>query len=316
MEYIKFKEHINLIPFNNLLKEGKESMFITESLGSFEKQGKIANDISELFFKMFLSKEKEIETTISIDGEDINLVLVLESNGFLLNSKADILPYGTKSDNNIYTIEKFLVRLFLSQNDVEMGQERVKARISSIISHELGHGNIFLKRAEAKQDIEVADWYSKIISIIRNDNISQVVHLFAYAIYSCYYHERQAIVSSTYSQLSEMYPKNRLSQLKNNLRKIENQNEKYRFLLKSYKEDLIKTESYKTFYTTLYVLPREINTNTEKEIKRVFAMYDINIDVKKELSKIKLLSMDALKSVTKNGSLFFNEVLLKELEIK
>lgn len=300
--YIPFKMPLEIINFRDIIKEAKETDFINELLGSFSNQNKVVKEISDLFLEMFKNNVTEKEVITNIDGDTIKINLKLV-NGGLLNSSADIMPYGEKMNDGTIVLDKFVITLYLSQNITDIEKE-----IPSIISHELGHGNIFYKRIINNQDINVANWYSQIQQILRNDTVSENVRLYAYAIYAIYYQEKQAIISSTFEQVMEFFPNNRMEFIRN---KIEKMSEKdgYNYLLKLYKEAIVKTEAYRTFYTIIDRLSKMSDKN-KAEINNIFKINGINIGVDKELKKILLLAKNALKDVSRNGTLFFYNNLL------
>lgn len=317
MKYIPFNyKEIDVLSFKSVLREGKELKLIEEELGSFKNQDNVAKHITNEFLELFKSGFSDKKVNIDIDNETVELTLKIIINNFLIQPKADIIPYG-KEDNGEIILEGFNVTLFLRKTDIEkLDDEEIFNKISTIISHECGHGNIFQKRMLNKQTIEVADWYGKIHRILDNDNISHIVNLFAYAIYACYYQEKQAIVSSTHSQLIEKYPNKRLKTINIKLRELLSIEEKYNYLLKLYKKDLVNTEAYQIYYTILYKLLPQLNENNKQEIINVFSNYGISLNIDKELKKIERLANEALCDVTRNSTIFFYEFLLKKCNIK
>ena len=164
------------------------------------------------------------------------------------------------------------------------------------------HGNIFSKRISNKQDINIVDWYSGIKNIISNEK-DDLARKVAYSLYACYYHERQSIISSTYTQLLEIFTENRLTFIRNKIKDFSTE-EKYSYLSKIYKENLIKTESYQTFLMIRNIC-ETLSKGQIKTLEKMFNGYGININLSKEVSKMKIISNEALKDVCRNGSLFF-----------
>ena len=298
---------------NCLLKEPilNEISFINESLGSFNRQIDIANVLSKEILDMLDNGNKEKDINIEINGEKIDTQLVLvRSSSLLHKTYATTEPYGEVNDGNII-LTKLVFTVYISQFDVlSYDRNNLFNKLVSIINHELMHGNIFSKRISNKQDINIVDWYDGINNIIYNER-NDLARNVAYSLYACYYHERQSIISSTYAQLLEIFNEDRISFIRNKVKDFSDE-EKYNYLLKVYKENLVKTESYQTFLMIENIC-KNISNNEIRVIKNIFKGYGINIDLGKEIEKMELISHEAIKDVCRNGSLFFHEYLLKEI---
>lgn len=298
---------------NCLLEESilEEISFINESLGSFNKQSDIATTLSRQIISMLDNDEKTKDTKIEIDGEIIDIQLVLVRSSSLLNKTyATTEPYGEVDDGNII-LTKLVFTVYISQFDVlSYDRDNLFNKLVSIINHELMHGNIFSKRISNKQDINIVDWYNGIKNIIGNER-NDLARNVAYSLYACYYHERQSIISSTYTQLLEIFTENRLTFIRNKIKDFSSE-EKYDYLSKIYKENLIKTESYQTFLMIRNICER-LTKDDIKMLEKIFNGYGVKINLNKEINKMKIISNEAIKDVCRNGSLFFNEYLLKEI---
>ena len=298
---------------NCLLKEPilKEISFINESLGSFNRQIDIANVLSKEILDMLDNGNKEKDINIEINGEKIDTQLVLvRSSSLLHKTYATTEPYGEVNDGNII-LTKLVFTVYISQFDVlSYDRNNLFNKLVSIINNELMHGNIFSKRISNKQDINIVDWYDGINNIIYNER-NDLARNVAYSLYACYFHERQSIISSTYTQLLEIFNEDRISFIRNKVKDFSDE-EKYNYLLKVYKENLVKTESYQTFLMIENIC-KNISNNEIRVIKNIFKGYGINIDLGKEIEKMELISHEAIKDVCRNGSLFFHEYLLKEI---
>lgn len=297
---------------NCLLKEPilKEISFINESLGSFNRQIDIANVLSKEILDMLDNGNKEKDISIEINGEKIDTLVLVRSSSLLHKTYATTEPYGEVNDGNII-LTKLVFTVYISQFDVlTYDRNNLLNKLISIINHELMHGNIFSKRMSNKQDINIVDWYDGIKNIIYNER-NDLARNVAYSLYACYYHERQSIISSTYTQLLEIFNEDRISFIRNKIKDFSDE-EKYNYLLKVYKENLVKTESYQTFLMIENIC-KNISNSEVSVIKNIFKGYGINIDLGKEIEKMKLISHEAIKDVCRNGSLFFHEYLLKEI---
>ena len=288
---------------NKFLSEAKEISFINEVLGSFEKQPYIAKEITNAFGKMNRGEKNTSSIMVEIDGEIFNIILELKKFS-LLDTHAQIVPYGEKDK-----IDYLKIDLYLSTRDNDLGiDEFINKKITAIINHELMHGNIFIKRLGNNQTIDIANWYWKIQKILET-NVVDIVWNFAYAIYACYYQERQAIISSTYTQLLEKFDNKMILSIKEKTRQMSD-GERYNYLLTLYKKFLVNTESYQTYYGIKTFINSLDNNGIEKIIE-IFKNYGIEIKPQKEMKEIRKIAENALKDVVRNGSLFFHEFLLK-----
>lgn len=298
---------------NCLLEESilEEISFINESLGSFNKQFYVASTLSRQIIFMLDNDEKTKDTKIEINGEIIDEQLVLVRSSSLLNKTyATTEPHGEVDDGNII-LTKLVFTVYISQFDVlSYDRDNLFNKLVSIINHELMHGNIFSKRISNKQDINIVDWYNGVKNIIGNER-NDLARNVAYSLYACYYHERQSIISSTYAQLLEIFTENRLTFIRNKIKHFSSE-EKYDYLSKIYKENLIKTESYQTFLMIRNICER-LTKDDIKMLEKIFNGYGVKINLNKEINKMKIISNEAIKDVCRNGSLFFNEYLLKEI---
>lgn len=298
----------DIIPFTNILKEGKECSLIEESLGSFSNQMEITEEIIDVFKKMIDNNVNEIETHFNIDGKETKFKLKIEKK-ILSETKAEISTYGDKVGDEIM-LDYFLITLKLSLFDSQLTLDQLKQIASKALSHELGHANIISKRIYNKQNINTVELYGVVQKILNNANVSPIVNFFAYALYACYYEEKQAIVSSTSAQLLEKYSDDRIRNIKEKTINL-TEDEKYKLLLKIYKKDLINTEAYQTFYTIFTSLRKSLTNQNKNLIKTVFRNYGLSIDVDNEIKQISKISKEALKDVTRNGTLFFYNFLMK-----
>ena len=255
------------------------------------------------------NKEKDI--SIEINGEKIDTQLVLDIDSSLLNKTyASTEPYGYINNGNI-KLTKLVLTVYLSKFDIlSYDRSNLFNKLVSIINHELMHGNIFSKRISKNQDINIVDWYSGIQDIIRYEK-NGLAKQVAYSLYACYFHERQSIISSTYAQLLEIFNEDRISFIRNKVKDFSDE-EKYNYLLKVYKENLVKTESYQTFLMIENIC-KKLTKDDIKMLEKIFNGYGININLNKEINKMKIISIESIKDVCRNGSLFFYEYLLKEI---
>lgn len=299
---------INFLKF----KIPKVSVVMTEALGSFVGQENESERLAIVFFEMIKNDKKKENTSITIDGEVIPLELVLEkTNNLMGKSVAEIEPFGEKFSETDIKLNNLRITLYLSKFDLlSLSEKQLMLKISKIISHELMHGNIFSKRIKNHQDINIAEWYESIHDILANET-NEMVRGFAYALYACYYQEKQSIISSVYTQLVEKFLPEKLDFIKNKLKDLSYE-EKYNFLLNIFKEELVNTEAYQT-YSYILELSKNINEDNLFLIESVLKNYNIKLNVKKEIDKMRIISTEALKDVRRNGGMFFCNFLCEKL---
>ena len=293
-------------PFPHIICE--EINYINEALGSFDKQYDLGKEVTGHIIEMWEGNEANREIVISLDGEDIPFnIEVRKSDDLITHTRAEILPKGHRANNGEITLTGLDLAVVLSQFDAHsLRKEELREKLLPIITHELMHGNIFSKRITNKKDIDIASWYGTIVRILKDES-NEKIRTFAYAMYACYYHERQAIISSTYSQLAKMYGKQRLDFMKGKVAHMEKK-DAYEFILRAYKKDIMETEAHQT-YTYIKDFCNELNDDDFFLIDTVFQKYGLNINTKNEAKKLKLISNEALKDVVRNGSLFFYDTL-------
>lgn len=310
MAYISFvknrKKIVNRFP--------KCDYTLNEALGSFDTQQEEAERISRQFVEMYKEGLETQKTTANIGGEEIRLLLSIEKTRNLVKkTEANIQPFGDKHNDGSVTLEYLCIKLYISQFDIKaLTEEELTKKITSVVSHELLHGNIFSKRIASKQNIGAPDWYEGIINIIDTAQNDEVYN-FAYAIYACYYEEKQAIISSTYTQLLEKYPENRLNLIANKVKKMNNDEEIYNYLLKLFKIDLVNNENFQT-YSYLKDFCKDLSSNNNPAliflIHNIFAKEGLELDVKETAEQLSIIATNALKDVNRNASLFFHNFLL------
>ena len=123
---------------NCLLEESilEEISFINESLGSFNKQSDIASILSKQIISMLDNDEKEKDIKIEIDGEIIDIQLVLVRSSSLLNKTyATTEPYGNVENGDII-LTKLVFTVYISQFDVlSYDRDNLFNKLVSIINH-------------------------------------------------------------------------------------------------------------------------------------------------------------------------------------
>ena len=297
------KEPLKEFRTSMLLNESVDVEYINESLGGFGAQYTEADKLSNAVITMLNGGFNDFETSIDIDGVNMPIKIHLEVNDSLLsamNFKID--PRGKHTENGVkisYLQMNGAIPSFVRNT---MKETELKDKIKNQVSHELMHGNIFSKRAESGVEIDDAPRnYIQIIQVLENLDYG-IIREIAYAMYVSYYQERQAVVSSEYSQLLELIKPRDIEELKR---------QKYDYILNVFKNSIKKTESYYTYnYIKNKLCPYIESLPQEKinEISLELAKYGIlfNNGLKSEMKKIYKMADGALRDVVRNAALFFN----------
>ena len=284
------------------LNKPQEVNYINESLGGFSNQYEIAERLAQTVMQMRDNMINTLETTLDVDGTKIPFIVRISGAG--VNNQAQIMPLGTRDENG-ETLECLELTVFMPvfsrfANDMDELYKDVKTQIV----HELMHGNIFSKRAIARQEIDdMPQYYGACCNIIENEY--GPIKDIAYAIYATYYHEIQANVSSVYSELESAINEDNVKFL---------QNADYDYMLRVFKMFLMNTQAYKIYYHIAkevcdYVF--ELNEIRIKDLEKALNGKGLILHngLVSTMKKVQKLAEGALKDVTRNGALYFNNVL-------
>lgn len=299
-------------PFQKIICEDNE--FVNEALGSFDKQNEIAGQIVDILADMWKNNETSGHKDIVLNGETIPLELEIDRSDSLTDyTRAEMNAMGHKDDGGtVFTGLK--MKVTISQFDAySLRGNDLKDKLLPIVAHELMHGNMFSLRIGHGKDIGTVKWYDTVVRILKGEK-NETVRKFAYSMYACYFYERQAIISSTYSQLLEMFGPDRIEFLKNKTKSMDKQMA-YDYLLKIYKNGLFETEAFQT-YSMVSRFCKELTAGDIYIINRIFIKYGYEIKAEDETDHMLNVANEALKDVARNGSLFFYDVLVPLSEKK
>lgn len=305
------REGIKLKEFkpSMLLNESADIEYLNESLGGYSTQYETADRLSNAVITMLNGGFNNFETSINIDGVIIPIKIHVEiTNSLLAAMNFKIAPYGKHFESEVkieYLKMNGEIPSFV-KNTVK--ETELKDKIKNQISHELMHGNIYSKRAESGVEIDdIPEKYQQIIQILDSVDYG-IIRDIAYAMYVSYYQERQAVVSSEYTQLMELIKWNTIEELKK---------QPYGHVLNVFKNNIKITEAYKTYaYIKNKLCPYIENLSQEKieEISRQLSKYGVtfNRGLKNEMKRIYKMADGALRDVVRNAALFFNTNLINE----
>lgn len=194
--YIPLKrEDIKIIPFKGIF-ESVDKNILNERAHAFEEQYKWAYQCAVIAYECLLKGQKEAIINFkntrdkSIKGAIINITWnnLLKTSGWI----------DGFDDKGVLKI-----KILFNKDSLERGKEECIKDAYNVISHEIMHGHIYWERWQNNQDIDdVPDEYEVWLKIMRSAECENVLYKFAYACYSTYYHEIQAMVSQTYAQVA------------------------------------------------------------------------------------------------------------------
>lgn len=183
--------------FSKEIKEIAKTLII-ESLGSFDNQIKIAEEIGGMCYEMLKSNVER--NVFDIDNDvikHVDLTIKRDTPNYEITASINSLD----SNGTIGVVISIPLRYRLIDNENAMTN-----KISNILSHELMHGNIFLKRFENKVEINDApEYYGNLLRILENEDQENDLYQIAFALYSTYYHEVQAFTSQTAKSIKDIY---------------------------------------------------------------------------------------------------------------
>ena len=289
------------------LHESTEVEYLNESLGGYNTQYETADKLADAVITMLNGGFNDFETSIDIDGVNMPIKVHIEVTNSLLSAmNFNIDPRGKRIENGIkieYLQMNGTIPSFVRNT---MKETEFKYKIKNQISHELMHGNIFSKRAESGVEIDdIPSMYPQIIQILEKVDYG-IIREISYAMYVSYYQERQAVVSSEYSQLSELIKPRDIEGLKK---------QPYDYVLNVFKSSIKKTDSYKTYYYIKNELCPYVESLSEQNISEIstsFTKYGISFTngLKNEMKRIHKMANGALRDVVRNAALFFNTNLI------
>lgn len=281
----------------------EEDEFIAEAAGSFPEQEKYADKIADTVMLMIDNGMKSFEIVIPFYGEEMKFEIELNLGLLCGGVKAQVEPYGTVVDGKA-VIDRIKLTLGVPHfSRYANGASGLKCDIAAAVAHEIGHSGIFSMRAVAGQNIDdMPSWYGSIIKIL-NQTPQNFKRDIAYALYASYYQERQAIISSVYTQLQGSIGD-----------KIKNEFEfgGYDAALVLYKKMLCKTEAYETYWYIANVTCKKILAMDDKNAGKIEA--DLAKDgisfkngLKAMFKQVEAVSRAALKDVCRAGARFFHD---------
>ena len=273
-----------------LCEDIKECELINEKWGAFEGQYDLSKEISNVLYDMLLKNEnKRCFHTKHNKIQMVDLSYVLDI--YSLTPQGVIK--GLNSENG-----KLIMEFKIPPKIIVMPKDKVIKMLINVVTHELMHGYIFLKRIEhnVNQIEDAPDYYDKLIDILQYVNNNSILYKFAYGLYSIYYQESNAIISQTSEQIRILL--NGKEKTNNNIRNA-----------------LKETESYIIYYNILVDLIPFIRKMSNEEIieKLINPLKNYGIffsikDINKKCKLMKIVAEHSINSIIKNAMFLKYEI--------
>lgn len=279
------KKNIDVI-YSKYNRHNINDNIILEALVSFNNQHNLAIELANVVYNNYLKNILNFEY-LTTNNDIFKVKLIIDDTSMLNRFNASIIALND--------IEKSItIKIYLSSQIKKQDSRYIINQLTSSITHELMHGNVFLKRLN-NNNVEISDepiYYPNIISVIQTVDPDTILYKFSYALYATYYQEVNAIVSQTSTQLYNIlgYGSN-------------HNNETIKNAIKN-------TEPYTIYNMILNEVVPCIENMTDSLIENLIIkplkQFNINLtinDIKKKTKYIKLISEKALHNILRNAML-------------
>ena len=283
------KKNIDIISFKHNRRNINDNI-ILEALGSFNNQHNLAIELANVVYNNYLKNILNFEY-LTTNDDIFKVKFIIDDTSMLNRFNASIIAL-----NNIE--KSITIKIYLSSQIKKQDSRYIINQLTSSITHELMHGNVFLKRLN--NNVEISDepiYYPNIISVIQTVKPDTILYKFSYALYATYYQEVNAIVSQTSTQLYNIlgYGCNYDNEIIKNAIK--------------------KTESYIIYNMILNEVVPCVENMTDSLIENLIIkplkQFNINLtinDIKKKTKYIKLISEKALHNILRNAMLQIHNI--------
>lgn len=183
--------------FNEEIKQ-KSYQLLDESLGAFNNQYKIANEIASIIYEMI--QHGINKNVFDVNNETIKCV------DLTINPHTPNYDFKGKIENLDANGKLYIIIDIPAHCRFLKDKEYIINKLSTVLTHEFMHGNIFLKRFH--NDVEINDmpkYYPNLLRIIQNEKEDSPLYTVAYALYSTYYQEVQAFISQTANEIKQKF---------------------------------------------------------------------------------------------------------------
>ena len=280
-EHEHYRAYHKLYVFEGEFPEGNK--LLNEALGSFNNQNLIANEAAKQMASEYSRHQNGI-SKIDIQGSDIIRCVMIE---YMVNGDKTVGQYDSiDADGNIR------IKVCMSTFDYYSLTEKEKFNVLyPCIAHELMHGFIVFNRYFNNAEIDDSPYYyDKSIKCYKELGAENIAGAFAYALYSTYYHERQAFVSQTSSFVKS---------------RMEGHDKNDVAFLKSAIKDSASFHGYSNNLETCNKLldSSELREECMATLNRYGIRYDTDKQFVASVKRTKKLSVDTLKNVFRNAML-------------
>lgn len=186
-------DYVNYAETHYRLKES--ALLITEECHVFDKQYACANEVALAVINCINDGKKEVSVSGKWGKIRVVYVKIIWSE----------MPELCKGDCYGVNNDEYSVKITLYINHtlyLEYNTQTAIDYISTVIVHELMHGNIFINRMDSnvKDVIDIPIYYDAIKDILSQPQ-SDNEYLFARMLYLAYYQETQAMISQAWNEV-------------------------------------------------------------------------------------------------------------------
>ena len=263
---------------------------LTEELHSFEGQLPLTKEVAEHIYWMLTNDVKQQSYHPNHSAFNVINITIDPNDNNSIKASLDGFSIEEKTISMTIKINKLLLG-FQSQNILVN-------RISHVITHELMHGYVFIQQDIPQEDVNIPSTYGIALTIMRHGQYeSELLQDLAYALYSTYYQEVQAIISQANTNVNLIIQSRKITSISS--------------------QDLVKltkqTEPYNIFVNNIHVAKQILNMHDEdirSEIVETLNRYQFQCDekwIKKQCEYIIKVSQNALKKIIRNSLLIFEK---------
>ena len=257
--------------------------YMVESLGSFNKQYDLAEDITDNVIEMMMYGIEEKEIMRDINGMEKKIIIVISQMGLF---NAQITEIRTDSFKIVVNLSRF--------NQLSYGLNSIKTKLKETIAHELMHSYIIYSRFHNDENVnDIPDYYGMLTNIYNDESENGDIREISYALYATLYHERQSIVSQTFMSLNALNP-NHVNV------------ERHRWI-----EMIQNSDPYIIFNNILLWMKKMKNYNLKQKNIILGILNDKGINISnfdKMIQNIEGKATIGLKDVTRNAVLYFEKL--------
>lgn len=271
--------------YGELINEALCIKLLTEKWGAFEGQYELAKEIGQVVYDMLMHSKRNI--IYHTHHEYIKIVEInVDKSHFYFQPHGNI--YGLNGEEG-----KLMINLNIPTSYIMQDKDFVLERLIDVITHELMHGEIFLKKVEhnVTKLEDAPSYYPLLMNVMRRQEEGSILYKFARGLYVTYYHESQSMVSQTYNQLINILGDKTYTN-------------------SNIKDALKNVEVYDIFNKIIHDLVPFLEEQSDdfliNELIQPLKVYGINFslnDIKNRIKEMKFIADHTLRDIMRNAML-------------